>query len=43
MALAQFAPMIAGWLGGSKAQDIAFDPGRARRSDRRIVDGSRRK
>lgn len=23
MALAQFAPMIAGWLGGSKAQDIA--------------------
>jgi hypothetical protein len=23
MALAQFAPMIAGWLGGSKAEDIA--------------------
>jgi hypothetical protein len=23
MALAQFAPMIAGWLGGSKAQDVA--------------------
>lgn len=23
MALAQFAPMIAGWLGGSKAEDVA--------------------
>jgi hypothetical protein len=23
MALAQFAPMIAGWLGGSRAEDVA--------------------